>query len=55
MFEGWGRYGGALKKKEKKRKGIQDSNFLSWSLKRLKWKVIDRGGSNLHVLSIDHS
>ncbi len=53
MFEGWGHYGGRLKKKEKKRRGIQDSSFLNWSLKRLKWKVVDRGGSNLHVPCID--
>jgi hypothetical protein len=55
MFEGGERYGGWLKKKEKKHKGIQDSKFLNWSRKWLKWKVIDQGGSIFHVPSLEHS
>jgi hypothetical protein len=55
MFEEWGHYGGWLRKKERKRKGIQESRFLNWSHKWLKWKVVDRGGSNFHLPSLGQS
>jgi hypothetical protein len=55
MFEEWGYYGGKTKKREKKRKGIQDSRFLNVSRRWLKWKPIDRGGLTFHVPCIEHS
>lgn len=55
MFETWGRYGGEVRKKEKKKRSKRDLKFLSWSRKWFHWKVVDQGGFHFYVPCLEHS